>query len=101
MKTNTIKTFSYNGYTIDLFIDNSSIFYNYAITIFSMEKGTMYIHSAIDDIYKATNTLMDIIMDLLTDFHQDKRGLTKTSFFLLFLRLCPGPGVLSLALALA
>ena len=67
MKTNTIKTFSYNGYTIDLFIDNSSIFYNYAITIFSMEKGTMYIHNAIDDIYKAINTFDGYKMDLLKE----------------------------------
>ena len=69
MNTNTIKTFSYNGYTLDLFIDNSNIFYDYAITIFSMEKGTMYIHSAIDDIYQAINTFDEYKMDLLREGH--------------------------------
>ena len=67
MITSTIKTFSYNGYTLDLFTDNSNIFYNYAITIFSMEKGTMYIHSAIDDIYEAFTIFDGYKMDLLKE----------------------------------
>ena len=67
MNTNTIKTFSYNGYTLDLFIDNSNIFYDYAITIFSMEKGTMYIHNGINDIYKAINIFDSYRMDLLRE----------------------------------
>jgi hypothetical protein len=70
MKTNndSIKTFSYNGYTLDLFMDISNN-YKYGITVFTEQDGTFYLHS-FDDIYRAINVFDMYKMDLL------KRGLT-------------------------
>jgi hypothetical protein len=65
--TNTIKSFTYNGYTIDLFINTASIFWDYAITIFSPENGTMFLHDGINDIYKAINIFDGYKMDLLKE----------------------------------
>ena len=39
IKKDSIKTFSYNGYTLDLFIDIAND-YKYAITVFTIEEGT-------------------------------------------------------------
>jgi hypothetical protein len=63
----SIKTFSYNETTIDLFTDYSNIFQDYAITIFNPKYGTLYVNRGIKDIYEASKIFDNYKMDLLKE----------------------------------
>jgi hypothetical protein len=58
-----INTFTYDGVTLDLFLDFSDM--KYSITVFTKEDLTQYVHSGIESIYDAGKRFEVYKLDIL------------------------------------
>lgn len=59
----TINTFTYDGVTLDLFLDYSDM--KYSITVFTKQGLTQYVHSGIESIYDAGKRFEVYKLDIL------------------------------------
>ena len=58
-----ITTFSYDGVTLDLFMNYSTM--KYDITVFTKEGLTQYVHSGLESIYEAGKLFETYKLDIL------------------------------------
>lgn len=63
IKKNWITTFSYDGVTLTLFKNDSTM--KYDITVFTKEGLTQYVHSGLESIYEAGKLFETYKLDIL------------------------------------